>query len=294
MRVTRSLAVAVVTGAVVFGSAGIASAGQDSGIPHGDGGVVVQGKDDRDPVDRGEDPGEPAGGEDGLGGGDDRRGRGDGGHERRGGDSDRPLCEDDRMHRGELAIDPDRARGASGWDEADWDLGDGRLGGKQGWFSHWTHCVETPPAPDNPGQPPKSEPDADVHAGPDDDGGDDGSESESGSDSDTDSGPEVERTERPESHVDGAPAEPTRDATADRHPQDPAGGHSVNHDASSAAPAPSMQRADAGPDDDGAAAAASGSDDGEMGLGGALLLIGGGGLLAAAAATLLAARTRRA
>ncbi|MBB3663871.1 hypothetical protein FB384_002775 [Prauserella sediminis] len=292
MRVTRSFALAVVTGAAVFGSAGVAGAGQDAGHPRGDGGVIVRGLDDLGPVDPGEGPGEPAGGKGDRGDGDDDRGGGKGGHERRGGDNDRPLCEDERMHRGELAVDPDRSRRGQVFDRetADWDLGDGGPGGTQGWFNHWKHCVETPPAPENPGQPPKSEPDADVHADPDRGGtGDDGAESEAG--------PGTEHTAQPESSVDGAPAEPPGQPTADRQPQDPAGEESEKHLPSSAAPAPSVQRADADSDagsDDGAAAAGAGSDDGGMGFGGGLLLIGGGGLLAAAAAAVLAVRTRRA
>lgn len=300
MRVTRSFALAVVTGAIVFGSAGLAGADHDTGSQPADppGGVLVPGGDP-DSGSGGNGPGEVGNGPGGGGPADDGPGDGgngdggdgpgegadgDGRDERRGGGNDRRPCNDDRRSRAELAVDPGYpgAEGVARGDPPTWSLGDGGVGGPPGWIGHRSHCEDPPQAPTNPGRPPRSEPD--VHADP-----------EHG---DTRSGSEAAPTDSPGPQAADEPGGPRPEPTPDPatestvHPSD---GRPASHGSSAPAPAPSLQRAEAGTgdgDDDGAAAG-SASDDGGLGFGGGLLLIGGGGLLAAAAAAILAARTRR-
>ncbi|MBB3050697.1 hypothetical protein FHS23_001692 [Prauserella isguenensis] len=294
---TRSFALAVVTGAMVFGSAGLAGADQNAGPPPTDppGGVLVPGDDhgsDSGGNGRGGVGNGPDGGGHGPdGGGHDAGGPADGGSgegadERRGGDDDRRPCQDDRRSRGELAVDPDHVasgRGTGG-DELEWDLGEGGFDGPPGWVGRWSQCEDPPQAPTDPGTPPRSEPDHDVHADPDR--------------GDTGPGPEAGPTGAPNPHAADEPGvsapESTAGSTTDSTAQ-PADGSPPAHGSSAPVSTPVLQRAETGTGDgdDGAAAAGGASDDGGIGFGGGLLLIGGGGLLAAAAAAILAARTRR-
>lgn len=285
MRVSRSFALAVATGAIVFGSAGLANADQDvrahSGGPRGDD-VLVENHEHAHPGDRRDDGGEAGGGQ-GL------DGRGDGAsgedsEERRRGENDQQPCEGEPIYRGEIVPDPGDVRtGQEDSGEADRNLGEGGSGGPPG----RTDCSDPPAAPATPGKPLRAEPSTQVHTDP---GGDDSADdprSRSGAGSD------IERTTPRVSRSGAETGEVRSDGTSASETGAPTVGQPVSRGASASAPVASVQRADAGSDDDDGAAAAGDGGDGGIGIGGGVLLIGGGGLVAAAAAAVLAARTRR-